>query len=63
MIPFLGVISSWVPQSFGIEGVRAVMSKGAGITTPQVYAGIVYPNVWTMIHLLLGAYIGHRSGV
>jgi hypothetical protein len=63
MIPFLSSVSSIVPQGFGTVAVRAVMSKGAGITWPAVYGGLIYPSLWTVFHLLLGCFISYRAGI
>jgi hypothetical protein len=64
MVPFLRAVSRIVPQGLGADALRAVMSRGAGVTYPPVYNGIIFPTAWTFGHLVLCAvarYVRYRS--
>ena len=57
MLPQLRYISYVLPQTYACEAMRGMLSRGWGITWPQVYEGYLVTLAWTVIQLVLSACI------
>ncbi|CAG0897224.1 unnamed protein product [Darwinula stevensoni] len=64
MITPLYYISGILPQTYGTDALRNIMSRGLGMENFSVWMGCVAPTVWTVLQLLATALINrYNDGV
>jgi hypothetical protein len=59
MLPVLSYVSSILPQTYGTDALRNVMSRGNGLGNFTVVMGCAVPLVWTVIQLAFSALFIH----
>jgi len=61
MHPYLYMFSQILPQTRSVIGLRAVMSRGAGILDPDVILAMVVPTIWSIGQIAMGWFLFKRN--
>ena len=57
MLPELRYFSYILPQTYACQAMRGMLSRGWGLSWPDVYTGYLVTFAWTVIQLILSSII------